>query len=72
MPVRPVQAGGVDNVTFRLGEELAVRLPSGPEYVPGVVKEQRWLPVLAARLVPLAVVGVPVDRWRPTHRPDGR
>jgi aminoglycoside phosphotransferase (APT) family kinase protein len=50
LPVRPVQAGGVDNVTFRLGEELAVRLPSGPEYVSGVVKEQRWLPVLAGQL----------------------
>lgn len=54
LPVRPVRAGGVDNVTFRLGEELAVRLPSGPEYVPGVVKEQRWLPVLAGQL-PLPV-----------------
>jgi aminoglycoside phosphotransferase (APT) family kinase protein len=50
LPVGLVQAGGVDNVTFRLGEELAVRLPSGPEYVPGVVKEQHWLPALAAQL----------------------
>jgi aminoglycoside phosphotransferase (APT) family kinase protein len=53
----------VDNVTFRLGEELAVRLPSGPEYVPGVVKEQRWLPVLAGQLplpIPeLMAAGVP-------------
>jgi len=63
LPVRPVRAAGVDNVTFRLGEELAVRLPSGPEYVPGVVKEQRWLPVLAGRLplpIPeLVAVGEP-------------
>jgi aminoglycoside phosphotransferase (APT) family kinase protein len=41
LPVRPVDAGGVDNVTFRLGEEMAVRLPSAADYVPGVEKEQR-------------------------------
>jgi aminoglycoside phosphotransferase (APT) family kinase protein len=54
LPVRPVDAGGVDNVTFRLGEEMSVRLPSAAAYVPGVDKEQRWLPVLAGRL-PLPV-----------------
>ena len=54
LPVRPVDAGGVDNVTFRLGEEMSVRLPSAQDYVPGVGKEQRWLPVLAGRL-PLAI-----------------
>jgi aminoglycoside phosphotransferase (APT) family kinase protein len=50
LPVRPVDAGGVDNVTFRLGEEMSVRLPSAADYVPGVEKEQRWLPVLAGQL----------------------
>jgi len=54
LPVRPVDAGGVDNVTFRLGEEMSVRLPSAAAYVPGVGKEQRWLPVLAGQL-PLPV-----------------
>lgn len=50
LPVRPVEADGWDNATFRLGEEMSVRLPSGPGYVPQVEKEHRWLPVLAARL----------------------
>jgi aminoglycoside phosphotransferase (APT) family kinase protein len=50
LPVRPVQTSGWDNVTFRLGEDMSVRLPSAQEYVPGVHKEQRWLPVLASQL----------------------
>jgi aminoglycoside phosphotransferase (APT) family kinase protein len=54
LPVRPVDVGGWDNVTFRLGEEMSVRLPSAEDYVPGVQKEQRWLPVLAGQL-PLPV-----------------
>jgi aminoglycoside phosphotransferase (APT) family kinase protein len=63
LPVRPVRTSGWDNVTFRLGEEMSVRLPSAREYVPGVRKEQRWLPVLASQLplpIPeLLAAGVP-------------
>ena len=59
MPVCPVDLAGWDNVTFRLGDSMPVRLPSGEGYVPQVAKEHRWLPVLAAQLplpipVPLA------------------
>ena len=50
LPVRPVDAGGWDNATFRLGGELLVRLPSAEAYVPAVAKEHRWLPVLAGQL----------------------
>jgi len=50
LPVTPVDADGWDNATFRLGEGMLVRLPSAAEYVPGVRKEQRWLPVLAGQL----------------------
>jgi aminoglycoside phosphotransferase (APT) family kinase protein len=32
LPVRRVEPGGWDNVTFRLGADLSVRLPSGPWY----------------------------------------
>jgi len=76
LPVRAVEPGGIDNRTFRLGEELAVRLPSAEGYVASVAKEQRWLPELAPRLpVPIPVpvgVGVPgagypwpwtINRW---------
>ncbi|WP_245861256.1 aminoglycoside phosphotransferase family protein [Compostimonas suwonensis] len=50
LPVRPVEHSGWDNRTFRLGDELLVRLPSGRGYVPQVQKEHRWLPALAPRL----------------------
>ena len=45
---------GSDNRTFRLGDELAVRLPSHARYAAQVEKEQAWLPRLAPGL-PLPV-----------------
>ena len=45
LAVAPVPDGGVDNRTFRLGDDLLVRLPSHARYVPQVEKEQLWLPV---------------------------
>jgi aminoglycoside phosphotransferase (APT) family kinase protein len=50
LPVAPVELDGWDNTTFRLGDELSVRLPSADGYVPQVEKEHRWLPVLAPQL----------------------
>lgn len=50
LPVRPVDVDGNDNTSFRLGDELLVRLPSHERYVLGVEKEHRWLPMLARRL----------------------
>ncbi len=55
LPIRPVEHDGWDNRTFRLGEELSVRLPSAEGYVEQVAKEQRWLPQLA----PLLPVPIP-------------
>ncbi|MGW2638129.1 aminoglycoside phosphotransferase family protein [Streptomyces sp. NPDC001348] len=53
LPLRPV-AGGWDHRLWRLGEELAVRLPR-TRWAPSVVRnERRWLPVLAPEL-PLPV-----------------
>ncbi len=54
LEVAPVLSDGWDNRTYRLGPHLSVRLPTAVAYVPGVLKEQRWLPVLAPRL-PLPV-----------------
>jgi aminoglycoside phosphotransferase (APT) family kinase protein len=48
--IRPVTPGGWDNRTFRLGEDLLVRLPSHARYVAQVEKEQRFLPLLAPSL----------------------
>src|SRR5215469_16639135 len=43
-------ANGWDNVMFRLGADLAVRLPRRTLGAEILVHEQRWLPLLAARL----------------------
>lgn len=56
-------AQGWDNVTFRLGEHLAVRLPARAPAAPLVEHEQRWLRSLAPALpVP---VPAPVRLGRP-------
>jgi len=54
---------GTDNLMFRLGDELVVRLPRRPSSVKAIRKEHRWLPWLAPRL-PLAVPA-PVALGRP-------
>ena len=54
LPIWPVDPGGWDNRTFRLGEHMSVRLPSAEGYAPQVRKEHCWLPYLAAHL-PLPV-----------------
>ncbi|MCG6113903.1 MAG: aminoglycoside phosphotransferase family protein [Mesorhizobium sp.] len=54
LPVEPVIPGGWNNWTFRLGEQLVVRLPSAERYVAQVEKEQHWLPILA-RALPLPI-----------------
>jgi aminoglycoside phosphotransferase (APT) family kinase protein len=66
LEIRPVPSGW-DNQLWRLGEELAVRLPM-TERAPGLLaKEFRWLPELAASL-PLPVptprrLAEPTDRF---------
>lgn len=65
LPVVPVAHGGWDNTTFRLGDQLSVRLPSADHYVAQVEKEHRWLPVLACHL-PL-----PIPEPVAMGRPDG-
>lgn len=76
LPLRRVESAGTDNAIFRLGDDLAVRLPRIGWAVAQVEKEHRWLPRLAPHLPlpipePLAL-GVPgagypwpwaVHRW---------
>lgn len=50
LPIKPVELGGCDNRTFRLGNEMSIRLPSGEEYARQVKKEQEWLPKIAPHL----------------------
>jgi aminoglycoside phosphotransferase (APT) family kinase protein len=63
LPITEVGRQGWDNRTYRLGPDLSVRLPSGDWYALQVQKEQRWLPVLAAKL-PLPIP-VPVAEGLP-------
>ncbi|MQS11643.1 aminoglycoside phosphotransferase family protein [Streptomyces kaniharaensis] len=50
LPVQPVASTGTDNAMFRLGPDLAVRLPRVGWAAEGVGREQYWLPRLAPRL----------------------
>ena len=50
LQIVPVEPGGWDNRTFRLGDAMAVRLPSAECYAEQIEKEQRWLPWLAPQL----------------------
>jgi aminoglycoside phosphotransferase (APT) family kinase protein len=54
LPIRPVDHNGWDNSTYRLGDDMSVRLPSAEMYSAQVEKEHRWLPVLAPQL-PLTI-----------------
>lgn len=78
LPVHPVARQGWDNRTFRVGDELAARLPSAEGYVAAIDKEARCLPLLARHLampIPVAVAsgrptsGYPypwsIRRWLP-------
>jgi aminoglycoside phosphotransferase (APT) family kinase protein len=62
--ITPIEPGGWDNRTFRLGRDMLVRLPSNVRYVAQVEKEQRWLPVLAPML-PMPIP-FPVAMGRPS------
>lgn len=64
LPIEPVAVDGWDNRTYRLGDDLTVRLPTADGYAPAVVKEDRWLRVLAPHL-PVAVPE-PVALGEPT------
>lgn len=63
LPLRHA-AGGWDNEMWRLGADLAVRLPRRAQAAPLAAHEHRWLPVLAPRL--RVAVPVPVRVGRPT------
>ena len=63
LAVRPVESAGRDNVIYRLGADLAVRLPRRRIGADQTEKEHQWLPVLGPQLpVP---VPVPVGKGVP-------
>lgn len=84
VPVRASQASGSSNWVFRLGDELAVRLPRTDDYVADLRKEVRWLPelgpALAAPVPEVVLAGAPSDAfgrpwavvtWVPGETPAG-
>lgn len=70
LPIEPVLSAGTDNAIYRLGDDMAVRLPRIHWATGQVDKEHRWLPRLAP-LLPLAIpvplaMGIPGERY-PWH-----
>src|SRR3954465_3439928 len=66
LPIARVNSAGTDNAVYRVGDDLAVRLPRIHWAVDHVAKEQKWLPFLAPRL-PLAIP-LPVANGDPDER----
>jgi aminoglycoside phosphotransferase (APT) family kinase protein len=62
-PIERVESAGTDNAIYRLGDDMAVRLPRRKGAVPQVDKEHEWLPRLAPGL-PL-LVPVPLAKGQP-------
>jgi aminoglycoside phosphotransferase (APT) family kinase protein len=64
LSIEPVASAGTENAIFRLGDDMAVRLPRRPGGAEQSEKLHRWLPALGPSL-PLAVP-VPLARGTPT------
>jgi aminoglycoside phosphotransferase (APT) family kinase protein len=63
LSIEAVASSGTDNAMYRLGTDLAVRLPRIPGAAKNVAAEQKWVPRLAPRLP--VEVPVPVARGGP-------
>ncbi|HYP21484.1 MAG TPA: aminoglycoside phosphotransferase family protein [Chloroflexia bacterium] len=63
LSLEPVPSAGTDNAIYRLGDDMAVRLPRIEWATAQVDKEHRWLPLLAPHL-PLAIP-VPLAKGAP-------
>jgi aminoglycoside phosphotransferase (APT) family kinase protein len=67
LPIVRVHSAGTDHAMYRVGDDLAVRLPRIDWSVEHVAKEREWLPLLARHLplaVPIPVAeGVPEEAF---------
>lgn len=63
LPIEPVRSAGTNNALYRVGSDMAVRLPRIPGVTGLVDKEHHWLPRLAPYL-PLAIP-VPLAKGTP-------
>jgi aminoglycoside phosphotransferase (APT) family kinase protein len=64
LSIKPVEFDGYDNTTYRLGEDMSVRLPAYEGNARQVVKEYEWLPRIAPDL-PLPIP-IPLAKGSPT------
>ncbi len=65
LPIKPVELSGHDNRTFRLGDDMLIRLPSAQCYAAKVHIEQKWLPILAPHFS--CAIPQPVALGNPTQ-----
>jgi len=65
LPIEGIPSAGTDNAIYRLGNDMAVRLPRIHWAVSQVEKEHLWLPILAGQL-PLAIP-VPLAKGDPAE-----
>ncbi|MDF2723941.1 MAG: aminoglycoside phosphotransferase [Paenibacillus sp.] len=65
LEVRPVEKSGHDNRTYRLGDDMTVRLPSHERYASAVEKEMAWLPKFKPHLS--LDIPVPLAKGEPTR-----
>lgn len=65
LDIQPVKVQGHDNRTFRLGEDMLIRMPTAESYALKVPKEQELLPRLKPHLT--TAIPVPLKMGQPTH-----
>jgi aminoglycoside phosphotransferase (APT) family kinase protein len=65
LPIRHVRSSGTVNALYRLGDDMAVRLPRVAGSFDDVEREHHWLPRLAP-LLPVAIP-TPLGRGKPTE-----
>ncbi|WP_336780063.1 aminoglycoside phosphotransferase family protein [Paenibacillus illinoisensis] len=64
LTIAPVDKSGHDNRTYRLGNEMTVRLPSHERYASAVQKELTWLPIFKPYLS--LPIPAPIAKGEPT------
>ena len=65
LPIRSVEKQGHDNRTFRLGQDMLVRMPSAKEYAEKVAIEQKLLPLLQPHLT--VDIPIPIAMGQPSN-----
>lgn len=63
LPIKPITSLGTDNVIYRLGNDMSIRLPRIEEAAANIDKECRWLPKLHPML-PLPIP-LPLGKGEP-------